>query len=457
MSVSVRNLCRDWLVDRPLWERVARRGRGVTAAVVTRRLLCPLVSTSIPGMPSMHARISSSQAWAAHAVLERGKRDIEADLMLVREGVDDGVRIARDLGIEVSARDLADKLSRAIRRAGGGRHLGERGLETEVVAYLRQRPPAGRSMTRREFSGYAERYEASWAVLGERNLGRFPYSTYSLGPDEMPPLVASERESTWLGLGRSVYSRFRLAAQDRLVHGDAHEIAAAEVARACGPLGLVSRSALVVLRSISVGLLYGPGGVDWIPPRDVGFDESWRYSEEPVEPCPPRSDDPFLPRGEWVNADLAAFAQACVAAFLTGTRQGAMLRRAGLVERAHAHVMRRAWMMCFESERRGLPIDGRRAARIVSYAVFKGIPGGEAYRHRQFLLGGAADGEFVGLGLGQERVTRALEWLAGRRDLALRLVSDADAEAAAEYAEAAERLDLPELGSLLAHFGRGDA
>ncbi len=456
MSVSMRNLCRDWLVDRPLWKQVARHGHGVTAAVVTRRLLCPLVSTAIPEMPSMHARISSSQAQAAHAVLERSKRAIEADLVLVREGVDDGVRLGHDLGVEVSARDLADKLSRAICRAGGGRHLGERGVKTEVATYLGQRPPAGRVMSRREFRAYTERYEASWAKVGARNLGRFPYSTYSLGPDEMPPLVASERENTWLGLGRSVYSRFRLAAQDRLVPGDAHEIAEAEVVRACGPLGLTSQSALVALRSISVGLLYGPGGVDWIPPRDVEFDESWRYDEAPLEPCPPRSEDPFLPRGECVNADLAAFAQACMAAFLTGTRQGAMLRRAGLVERAHEHVMRRAWMMCFESERRGIPINGRRAARIVSYAVFKGIPGGETYRHRQLALGGPAEVSME-MGLGQDKVARALEWLAGHRDLALRLVSDTDDEAAAVYAEAAEQLDLPALGCLLAHFGRGDA
>ena len=63
-------------------------------------------------------------------------------------------------------------------------------------------------MGRREFAGYQGLFDRLWEDEGRASLAAEPYGRYGLGENERPPLVVEERENVFLGLQRSVFSRF---------------------------------------------------------------------------------------------------------------------------------------------------------------------------------------------------------------------------------------------------------
>ncbi|MBK8464131.1 MAG: hypothetical protein IPL36_14290 [Nigerium sp.] len=390
---TLKQLCHSWLASLPAWPECARAGGGLTATVVTKRLLYPdLVArwdvASLLTAPSLTAPLDDEQAAHAGLLLQWAGKRVERQIRLVRGGIDEGMAAARVRNVEVSVTQLADKLARAIQSIeAAGEPVTEMELAAVVSTYLSNCPPRGRVLSRPDFAPYEPTFLRSWARVGATNLAAFSYRALALGADDRPPFILRGRESTWDGLGRSVYSRFRMAAGDARVAGSATEVAHAEIERACGRLGLRQEAGVVALHSLFAGFLYAPlDSGTWLRPTDLTVDQTWRRDPRPLRPCEPTSADPLRPRGPWAHGDMAAYAQACVAVFVGREVQGRYLRLKGLMDDAREHAMRRAWMICFEHDRRHLDITGATGAKMVSIAVFKGIPTGQAHRHDRRLV-----------------------------------------------------------------------
>lgn len=374
MHATLRQTIEQSLTSLPEWDHVAVRGGGLTVTLVTTRMVLPLLGGIRPDATKQGAKEQDTVEKSLGPVLAQ----VQSLLPLLRRLIDDGVELARRRSIAATVSEIAGKLVyTATAGLQQGEPLSDLELEAVLATFLENRVPAGRVMDKDEFSAYDGLFADLWEREGEPAMQRWPHSIHGLGPDERPPLIGNGRENTWLGTERSVYSRYRLAANDIEVAGDADEIAQAEITRACGRWAVLSDSPFVVLRSLAAGLQRGPfhDGEIWFPAPPA--DRSWKSDPRPMAPSDSAED---TRTSTWVNEDLADLAQARIATFVRKTEQGAYLRSNGLIHEAHEHAMRRAWMKCFEFDRRARNIDAADGVRIVDLAIFKGIPSGQAHR-----------------------------------------------------------------------------
>ena len=458
MSKSFAQWCGQWLERLPKWERYAPKGFGVTVNLVVKRLLHPGV-TAGPEWVGVERgeRIGDERGRELLAWLD-GRRDVvEKLLALLRTGVDDAMARARQQGLDVTISRVAEALAVAI-GSKWKQAVVLTDLEVESVweTFLRNSVPLGRRMGRREFAGYQGLFDRLWEDEGRASLDAEPYGRYGLGENERPPLVVEERENVFLGLQRSVFSRFSLAAREPYVKGSADEIARREVSRACARLGLIDESARIALRSLHAGLMNGPSGPGWKPPGATPGKRAWNDDLRPLGEETDPQGDPAL---EWegIHAGLAALAQAMIATFTGRTLQGQYLKLAEKMEEAHQDAMRRAWHECFRLDMTGRPVTEAKASKIVKQAIYGGIPSGQKQRRDpRRLTGGHKDEippEDAGGSAEADRLAlfeRALEWLRADEERA-RAVVRGDEDATAEYERAAAELGLPSIDEVCHH------
>ena len=420
----------------------------------------------------LHPRIAIEPAWIGVGRGERiddehgrellawldGRREVVEKLLgLLRTGIDDAMARARQQKLDVTVSRIAEALAVAI----GSKWkqdvvLTDMEVESVWETFLRNSVPLGRRMGRREFAGYQGLYDRLWEDKGRASLDAEPYGRYGLGENERPPLVVEERENVFLGLQRSVFSRFSLAAREPYVKGSADEIARREVSRACARLGLIDESARIALRSLYAGLLNGPSGPGWKPPGATPGKRAWNDDLLPLGEETDPQGDPAL---EWegIHAGLAALAQAMIATFAGRTLQGQYLKLAEKMEEAHQDAMRRAWHECFRLDMTGRPVTEAKASKIVKQAIYGGIPSGQKQRRDpRRLTGGHKDEippEDAGGSAEADRLAlfeRALEWLRADEERA-RAVVRGDEDATAEYERAAAELGLPSIDEVCHH------
>ena len=458
MSKSFAQWCGQWLERLPKWERYAPKGFGVTVNLVVKRLLHPGV-TAGPEWAGVERgeRIGDERGRELQAWLD-GRRDVvEKLLALLRTGVDDAMARARQQGLDVTVSRVAEALAVAI----GSKWkqavvLTDMEVESVWETFLRNSVPLGRRMGRREFAGYQGLFDRLWEDEGRASLDAEPYGRYGLGENERPPLVVEERENVFLGMQRSVFSRFSLAVREPYVKGSADEIARREVSRACSRLGLIDESARIALRSLHAGLLTGPSGPGWKPSGATPGKRDWNDDLLPLGEETDPQGDPAL---EWegIHAGLAALAQAMIATFTGRTLQGQYLKLAEKMEEAHQDAMRRAWHECFRLDMTGRPVTEAKASKIVKQAIYGGIPSGQKQRRDpRRLTGGHKDEippEDAGGSAEADRLAlfgRALEWLRADEERA-RAVVRGDEDATAEYERAAAELGLPSIDEVCHH------
>ena len=458
MSKSFAQWCGQWLERLPKWERYAPKGFGVTVNLVVKRLLHPGV-TAGPEWAGVERgeRIGDERGRELLTWLD-GRRDVvEKLLTLLRTGIDDAMARARQQGLDVTVSRIAEALAVAI----GSKWkqdvvLTDMEVESVWETFLRNSVPLGRRMGRHEFAGYQGLYDRLWEDKGRASLDAEPYGRYGLGENERPPLVVEERENVFLGLQRSVFSRFSLAAREPYVRGSADEIARREVSRACARLGLIDESARIALRSLHAGLMNGPSGPGWKPPGATSGKRAWNDDLLPLGEETDPQGDPAL---EWegIHAGLAALAQAMIATFTGRTLQGQYLKLAEKMEEAHQDAMRRAWHECFRLDMTGRPVTEAKASKIVKQAIYGGIPSGQKQRRDpRRLTGGHKDEippEDAGGSAEADRLAlfgRALEWLRADEERA-RAVVRGDEDATAEYERAAAELGLPSIDEVCHH------
>ena len=420
----------------------------------------------------LHPRIAIEPAWIGVGRGERiddehgrellawldGRREVVEKLLgLLRTGIDDAMARARQQKLDVTVSRIAEALAVAI----GSKWkqdvvLTDMEVESVWETFLRNSVPLGRRMGRHEFAGYQGLYDRLWEDKGRASLDAEPYGRYGLGENERPPLVVEERENVFLGLQRSVFSRFSFAAREPYVMGSADEIARREVSRACARLGLIDESARIALRSLYAGLLNGPSGPGWKPPGATPGKRAWNDDLLPLGEETDPQGDPAL---EWegIHAGLAALAQAMIATFTRRTLQGQYLKLAEKMEEAHQDAMRRAWHECFRLDMTGRPVTEAKASKIVKQAIYGGIPSGQKQRRDpRRLTGGHKDEippEDAGGSAEADRLAlfeRALEWLRADEERA-RAVVRGDEDATAEYERAAAELGLPSIDEVCHH------
>lgn len=463
---SLKTLFRAWIVMLPSWDACARRGGGLTVTVVADHLVHPQLLARWPDATAREIRLTPEQCDRAAGVLSDIEKTVDRQIRLLRSVIDQGIEAAIARDVDVTVTQLADKLARVLcRLEADGDIVSEIEFAAVVSTYLDNRPPRGRKMPRAEFRAYEPHFTRLWERAGARNLEDFSYHALALGEDGPPPFIRRRRENTWDGLGRSVYSRFVLAAGDAKVGGSGHDVARREIRRACGRLGLRQEAAVVVLHSLAAGFAFGPfDHGSWVRPAEAAIDETWKTDANPVSVTGPLSDDPALPHGPWINAHVGAYAQALVASFVSTTDQGRYLRFRGYMGVACQHAMRRAWMECFAHDRRAAVIDGDAAQRLVWIAIHLGIPSGEgdaskdAVRHRTEKSARprpeGADGS-SGVAAGQAALAASLAWLAEDQPRA-RALMDRDEQAMEEYEQAVAELGLLPLETLLRYFTKDD-
>ena len=458
MSKSFAQWCGQWLEQLPKWERYAPKGFGVTVNLVVKRLLHPGAAAGPEWLGvGRGERIGDERGRELLAWLD-GRRDVVEKLLdLLRTGVDDAMARARQQGLDVTVSRVAEALAVAI----GSKWkqavvLTDMEVESVWETFLRNSVPLGRRMGRREFAGYRGLYDQLWEEEGRASLDAEPYGRYGLGENERPPLVVEERENVFLGMQRSVFSRFSLAVREPYVKGSADEIARREVTRACSRLGLIDESARIALRSLHAGLLTGPSGPGWKPSGATPGKRDWNDDLLPLGEETDPQGDPAL---EWegIHAGLAALAQAMIATFTGRTSQGQYLKLAERMDEAHQDVMRRAWHECFRLDMAGRPVTEARASKIVKLAIYGGIPSGQKQRRdSRRLTGGHRDEtspEDAGGTAEAGRLAvfgRALEWLRADEERA-RAVIRGDENATAEYERAAAELGFPSIDEVCHH------
>ncbi|RRD45185.1 hypothetical protein [Tessaracoccus sp. OH4464_COT-324] len=441
MNKRLMLVCGEWLKQRPTWRALAPHGGGLSSKMVTKRLLLPRYRNAFPIELHHENEERRLRIW-----LGEYEAQLLDDLQLVRRATDRAVDEARRLRASVTAGDLADRLVRAVAATRMKREpLSELELDAIASTFVANSPSLDRLLSREEFQQFQDLYDQSWRNEGAAHLAEHPYSRAMLGDDERPPLIRSQRENTWEALGRSVYSRFRMAARDESVPGEADEIARAEVNRACGRLGLAHESALVLLYSLLCGLQLGtqtqPART---PSKPIDVDRTWREAPGPVAADESAEEWNGLP----VNGELIALAEATIRAFCRTQAQGKFLLLSGMLETASQHAMRRAWMDCFKHDRQGRYIDADAGAKIVSLAVFKGIPSGEEHRRRE------RDLRSVNLTRDEtppaparpspDVMNRAWAWFSEHPEVVSGIIAG-DPEVLAEYRRAAADLGLPDL------------
>ena len=458
MSKSFAQWCGQWLEQLPKWERYAPKGFGVTVNLVVKRLLHPGAAAGPEWLGvGRGERIGDERGRELLAWLD-GRRDVVEKLLdLLRTGVDDAMARARQQGLDVTVSRVAEALAVAI----GSKWkqavvLTDMEVESVWETFLRNSVPLGRRMGRREFAGYRGLYDQLWEEEGRASLDAEPYGRYGLGENERPPLVVEERENVFLGMQRSVFSRFSLAVREPYVKGSADEIARREVSRACSRLGLIDESARIALRSLHAGLLTGPSGPGWKPSGATPGKRDWNDDLLPLGEETDPQGDPAL---EWegIHAGLAALAQAMIATFTGRTSQGQYLKLAERMDEAHQDAMRRAWHECFRLDMAGRPVTEARASKIVKLAIYGGIPSGQKQRRdSRRLTGGHRDEtspEDAGGTAEAGRLAvfgRALEWLRADEERA-RAVIRGDENATAEYERAAAELGFPSIDEVCHH------
>ena len=452
MSKSFVQWCGQWLERLPQWRRYAPRGFGVTVNLIVKRLLHPRIAIEPAWIGvGRGERIDDEHGRELLAWLDGRREVVEKLLGLLRTGIDDAMARARQQKLDVTVSRIAEALAVAI----GSKWkqdvvLTDMEVESVWETFLRNSVPLGRRMGRHEFAGYQGLYDRLWEDKGRASLDAEPYGRYGLGENERPPLVVEERENVFLGLQRSVFSRFSLAAREPYVKGSADEIARREVSRACARLGLIDESARIALRSLYAGLLNGPSGPGWKPPGATPGKRAWNDDLLPLGEETDPQGDPAL---DWdgIHAGLAALAQAMIATFTRRTLQGQYLKLAEKMEEAHQDAMRRAWHECFRLDMTGRPVTEAKASKIVKQAIYGGIPSGQKQRRDPRRLTGGHKDEIPPEGAGgsaeADRLAlfgRALEWLRADEERA-RAVVRGDEDATAEYERAAAELGLPSI------------
>jgi hypothetical protein len=226
----------------------------------------------------------------------------------------------------------------------------EQALAADVIASL----PTEQPISPDEFClHYREAYERAWAAKGCASVTGHPPSAIALGVDRRPHLVDVVRVpvSNWsLGSNRAVYLRYRLhfKASSRSISSccprcadrasaPESDKALLEVARACEPYGLGSRTHQVVLRSLADGLAGQPdphgGWLDWA---------TW------ATPCRPIATD------RESDEDLAEAVASALSAWQFHPVGAVLVRQFGLVELLVALrwvAVRRTWMDLHRHER----------------------------------------------------------------------------------------------------------
>ena len=452
MSKSFVQWCGQWLERLPQWRRYAPRGFGVTVNLIVKRLLHPRIAIEPAWIGvGRGERIDDEHGRELLAWLDGRREVVEKLLGLLRTGIDDAMARARQQKLDVTVSRIAEALAVAI----GSKWkqdvvLTDMEVESVWETFLRNSVPLGRRMGRHEFAGYQGLYDRLWEDKGRASLDAEPYGRYGLGENERPPLVVEERENVFLGLQRSVFSRFSLAAREPYVKGSADEIARREVSRACARLGLIDESARIALRSLYAGLLNGPSGPGWKPPGATPGKRAWNDDLLPLGEETDPQGDPAL---EWdgIHAGLAALAQAMIATFTHRTLQGQYLKLAEKMEEAHQDAMRRAWHECFRLDMAGRPVTEAKASKIVKQAIYGGIPSGQKQRRDLHRLTGCHEDEKspedVGGTVEPDRLAlfgRAIEWLRADEERA-RAVVRGDEDATAEYERAAAELGPPSI------------
>lgn len=454
MTTRLFQMCSTWLQQLQDWHTLAPRGGGLSASLVTRQLLLPAYRKTFPGGLSWDDEERRMSLW-----LVEHEAQIVADLELVRRLTDRAADDARDRRVAVSAGEMADRLVRAVAKGLLMEEpFGEKELEMVASTYLANSPSLDRFLKREEFGQLQGLYDQFWLSEGAAHLAVHPYSRAMLGEDKRPPLVSTQRENTWQALSRSIYSRFRMAARDTSVSGTGNEIARAEVIRACGRLGLLHESTLVLLYSLLCGLQQGRFSVtDQRCPAPFDRDRSWQQIPGPITADGNSEAWGGLP----VNGHLVARAEAMIRTFCAKREQGRYLLANEMMEYAHQHAMRRAWMDCFKHDRRSRVIDAKEAKKIVVLAVFKGIPSGEEHRRRARSLTAVditrgSNPSSSSSRLAPDVLNRAWVWFAEHPEVVTGIVQK-DPERLEEYRRAAKEFQLPELDFIMAFIPKEDS
>lgn len=454
MAKSVIRWCQEWLVELPGWATYAPKGHGVTANLVAKRMLLPWLKAQKPPCESL----IRPDAQGLMAALDRHRGDVLTLLSLLRCGVDQVFAVAKERGLDTTVGRTAEKLAGALgSNWAQGVVLTDMELESVGDTFLRNSVSRDKRMERREFEGYAGLFDRVWADQGARNLAIEPYSRYGLGDDEPPPLIRPGRENMYLGLQRSVFSRYSMAARNTGVGGDADAIAQREIVRACSLLGLAYESSRVLLRSLNAGFLFGPSEPAWTAPARTPSKRGWADSHDVLQERDSPIDDERLPRGRGVHTELAAMAQAMLATFTTSTAQGHRLRLSARMNEAHEDAMRRGWHDTFRADMTEAHVTEATAARIVATAIYHGIASGQKIRMAAREIAGHSPQEThdeasltrsEGQRMDPAAFNRAWNWLAANQQRAEALLIHNDEDAIKEYERAADELGLPRLDAL---------
>lgn len=385
MSAEQRKVCHEWLVGLPSWNQIVVRGAGITASDAVKNVVMPEMERNRDG-----AIGGGGPAGADTPGLDEFLDEIEEPVIrhvrLAWAATDDGLDVARQSDLELTPLQIGGAVLRAIAKAiKENRQVTAEHLDAVVAARIRKAPPAGRRLSRDAFaSAYAELFDERWEAVGEGNLRDFPHEIAGLGPDEKPPLVRYESEHRMLGTATSVHRRFKLAAQDGEVGGDADVVARAEIERACGRWGLLLEGTFVVMRSLYSGMTNAPEDDGHIHPRAGEFSTAWRNETGPLRES--RAEHELAPTGEWVHGELAAYAQAETATFLRRQDCGRLLKREGRVHEAREDALKRGWYECLKVDRRDVEPDASQGSSIVNTAITKGILDGQRDRMKQRIL-----------------------------------------------------------------------
>lgn len=387
MPESVREVCRDWLRELPAWHRVGVRGAGLLASEAVKHLVIPELQR-FPVPPNSDTGAEQPPTPDLEHALDAVAPQVSRWLEQAREAIDDGILIAETRNLDITPAKLGGSVLRAMGKAITlGAPMSDQEIATHVAGRLAKTAVAGRILPRPDFAAdYAQLFDEMWRRTGMKNMQDFPHSDPGLGPDEQPPLVRYDRENTWLGTARSVYSRYTCAAKDAEVPGNASALARGEVSRACGRWGLLGESTFVVMRSLYSGLNSVPLEATDLHPDAGDFSKEWQKEPGPLREI--EAAHSLAPTGKWVHGELAANAQALLASYLARQEAGRFLKQAGRVHEAQEDALKRAWMLCFEDDRREVEPDASRGRYIARTAIHKGIPDGQAQRKQRFMRSG---------------------------------------------------------------------
>lgn len=455
MSAEQRKACREWLVALPSWNQIVVRGAGLTASDTVKNVVLPELERArgrAAGGPES-ALVDMPDLVECLGEIEE---PVIRHVRLAWAATDDGLDVVRENALELTPVQIGGAVLRAIAKAiSEDRPVTAGYLEAIVAARITKAPPAGRRLSREAFaSAYAQLFDERWEAVGKANLAKYPHDIAGLGPDEKPPLVRYESENHLIGTARSVFSRFKLATRDHQVGGDADTVARAEVERACGRWGLLLEGNFVVMRSLHSGMVFAPVDREHIHPGAGEFSTVWQSKPGPLRESV--AEHPLAPTGRWVHGELAAFAQAQLASFLRRQESGRYLRHSNSVDEGRTDAMKRAWMLCFEDDRRNREPDADRGTYIVHTAVTKGIIAGRRHRWDRLILAERIIPESDDPAVFVERRRASYEYGAAIGTHRARLLVERDPVELALYEDAARDGAMLPLDELILLAGRAD-